>query len=102
MTLQEQIEPFRGQYPPSMIEEFLDYWEEKNAKGKERWQLEKTWEVGRRLKRRQRQLAEWRYEKEQRLALKKVDEKPREVREWVEDPWETQLSRADPESNMFL
>jgi hypothetical protein len=78
--LEQQIEPYRSQYQPSMIEEFIDYWDEtvqagKN-KGKARWQLEKTWEVGRRLKRRQRQLAGWAYEKEQRFKLKQVEETP--------------------------
>ena len=34
-----------------MITDFLLYWKETNAKGKERWELEKTWDVSLRLKR---------------------------------------------------
>lgn len=76
MNLQNQIEPYLGQYPPSMIEEFIDYWEEKNPKGKERWELEKTWEIGRRLKRWMRTQKKWDWEKTQRQTLKKVEEYP--------------------------
>lgn len=74
--LEQQLEPFRSQYPPSMLEDFLDYWDETNAKGKAKWQLEKTWEIGRRLKRWKRQQDKWQWEKEQRNALKLVEERP--------------------------
>lgn len=76
MTLQEQIAPYLNHYAPSLIEEFIDYWEETNAKGKQKWQLEKTWEISRRLKRWQRQQAKWDWEKEQRNKLKLVNERP--------------------------
>lgn len=78
--LEQQLEPFRSQYPPSMLEDFLDYWDEtvqegKN-KGKARWQLEKTWELSRRLKRWKRVNDKRDYERSQRFALKQVDEMP--------------------------
>lgn len=74
--LEQQLEPYRSQYPPSMLEAFIDYWDEKNAKGKAKWQLEKTWEIGRRLKRWKRMQEQWDYEKSQRFVLKQVDERP--------------------------
>jgi len=80
MTLQEQLEPYKAIYSPLMLENFLDYWEESNQKGKQKWQLEKTWEIGRRLKRWKRQQDQWDYEKSQRNTLKKVEEMPRENR----------------------
>ena len=76
MSLEEQLKPYRGEYSPSLIEDFIDYWDEKDTKGRSRWQLEKTWEVGRRLKRRKRQLEGWAHEKSQRFALKQVVELP--------------------------
>lgn len=38
-------------YTKEMLTEFFDYWSEPNKKGKMRWELEKTWDVSRRLKR---------------------------------------------------
>lgn len=38
-------------YPLTMLQNFFDYWSEPNKKGKMRFELEKTWELGRRLKR---------------------------------------------------
>lgn len=42
--------PFVGQYPKEMIRAFYDYWSELNKSGtKMRYELEKTWELPRRL-----------------------------------------------------
>lgn len=42
--------PFVGQYPKEMIRAFFDYWSELNKSGtKMRYELEKTWELPRRL-----------------------------------------------------
>jgi predicted transcriptional regulator len=44
-------EVFNYDYPKSMLEGFYDYWSEPNkSKTKERWQLQPTFEIGRRLK----------------------------------------------------
>lgn len=75
-TLEQQIEPFKNKYAPAMIIKFTEYWTEKNARGKERWQMEKTWEIERRLKKWKRQDEEWDYQRSQRNAIKHVDEKP--------------------------
>ncbi len=80
MTLEEQIQPYKNQYGSDMIDRFIDYWDEtvfsgKN-KGKAKWQLEKTWEISRRLRQWQRNNVKWAYEKSQRNALKLVDEMP--------------------------
>ena len=56
---QERIEKFQFdvftnkdmEYPPGMLEEFYMYWSEPNKKNKMRFELEKTWELSRRLKR---------------------------------------------------
>lgn len=58
-TLLEQIEPYKSKYAPSLIEKFILYWSETNAAGKERWQLEKTWNIDKRLQRWKRQQEEW-------------------------------------------
>lgn len=71
MTLLEQLEPHRGKYAPSLIEEFTDYWSEC-----ERWKREKTWDIEKRLIRWKKNNAKWQYEKEARLSLKQVNEQP--------------------------
>lgn len=49
-TLEEKINEYRTTYPASMIQSFLLYRTEKNSKWKERWQCEKFFEVGKRLR----------------------------------------------------
>lgn len=71
MTLLEQLEPHKGKYAPSMIEEFTDYWSEC-----ERWKREKTWDIEKRLVRWERQQKKWQYEKEAKQSIKTVEEKP--------------------------
>ena len=46
----QSLIPFVGQYPKEMIRAFYDYWSELNKSGtKMRYELEKTWELPRRL-----------------------------------------------------
>ena len=46
-----KAEVFSYDYPKSMLESFYDYWSEPNkSKTKERWQLQPTFEISRRLK----------------------------------------------------
>ena len=46
----QSLVPFVGKYPKEMIRAFFDYWSELNKSGtKMRYELEKTWEVPRRL-----------------------------------------------------
>jgi len=81
-TLQEQMEPFRTQYASSLLREFWLYWSQKTISGKERWQLERVFDVPKRLETWKRKEEKWQWEREQREALKKVDEKPsRRMRE---------------------
>jgi hypothetical protein len=49
-SLEEKINEYRITYPASMIQSFLLYRTEKNSKWKERWQCEKFFEVGKRLR----------------------------------------------------
>lgn len=75
-----QIAPFVGSYPPSMINDFLLYWEEG-----ERWRKEKVFDIPKRLERWKRQQDKWDWERSQKQALKKVVELPqREERERVD------------------
>lgn len=47
----QSLIPFVGLYPKKMIRAFFDYWSEQNKSGtKMRFELEKTWELSRRLK----------------------------------------------------
>jgi hypothetical protein len=75
-NLQEQMEPFRSVYAPSLLREFWLYWSQKTVSGKERWQLERVFDVPKRLETWKRKEEKWQWEKEQREVLKKVDEKP--------------------------
>jgi hypothetical protein len=58
LSMQDKIsEKFRYEifntydYPKEMLDSFYDYWSEPNkSKSKERWQLQQTFEIGRRLK----------------------------------------------------
>ena len=46
----QSLVPFVGQYPKEMVRAFYDYWSELNKSGtKMRYELEKTWELPRRL-----------------------------------------------------
>lgn len=48
--LQKECEAFSDQFDKQLIKDFIRYWGEKDPKGKkQRWQMEKTWETGRRL-----------------------------------------------------
>jgi len=41
---------FRGEYPDTMLRNFFDYWTERNKSGSQmRWEMERTWELKRRL-----------------------------------------------------
>lgn len=49
-AFQKSIEPYKGKYSSEMLNEFFPYWTEPTPNGKKmRFELEKTWEVGRRL-----------------------------------------------------
>lgn len=46
----ESLKPFLSKYPKEMLRKFYDYWSEMNKSGtKMRFELEKTWEVSKRL-----------------------------------------------------
>lgn len=46
----KSIEPYKGKYSSEMLNEFFPYWTEPTPSGKKmRFELEKTWETGRRL-----------------------------------------------------
>lgn len=78
-SFQDLIKPFLGQYSPLMIQDFSDYWQAKNAGGqKERWQMEKVFDIGRRLATWKRKEEKWQYEKEQRYK-KPIEESPRQT-----------------------
>lgn len=58
MTLEEKEKNFKNQvyrmiaFPADILQEFFDYWSEPNKSGtKLRYELEKTWDLNRRLKR---------------------------------------------------
>jgi hypothetical protein len=83
IPLEEQLKPFKDQYSQSMIEKFTNHFIETNAKGKQRWQLEKTWDINLRLKRWKRQQDDWDYEKSQRNQ-RIVEDKPKERRTGID------------------
>lgn len=56
MQLQEREHLFltevnKQEYPQSIKDEFFEYWSEPDKKGRMRFELEKTWDLKRRLKR---------------------------------------------------
>jgi len=70
-SLDEQVEPFKNKYPPSMINKFLLYWTEKD-----RWKKEIVFDVSKRLERWKLQQEQWDYDKRAKQELKTVEEKP--------------------------
>lgn len=73
MTLEEKENNFKIQvyrmiaFPADILQEFFDYWSEPNKSGtKLRYELEKTWDLNRRLKR-------WQLMKDQRKDFKPVE-----------------------------
>lgn len=49
ISLEKECEEFKSTYGKEMIDKFLLHWTEKNRKGKEKWQMQDTWETGKRL-----------------------------------------------------
>lgn len=48
----DSLKPFVSDYSPQMLREFFNYWSEPNkSRTKIKWQMEKTWDVKRRLQR---------------------------------------------------
>ena len=84
ITLSEQIEPLRNSYAPSLVEEFLLYWDETDQKNTPRWKKEKTWDIKKRLERWKKQNDKWAYERSQRQQIKKVEETPKYVNNQIE------------------
>lgn len=80
VQLEWEVDNYSNKYSPMMIKDFLLYWEEGD-----RWKKEKVFDVGKRLERWKRQQEKWDYERTQKQALKKVEERPihrnEEVRE---------------------
>lgn len=83
--LEVQIQPYQGKFPPREIEKFLIYWGETTGKGTPLWQTKKTWNIAGRLRTWMMNVEDREFTNTQRLQLKKVDEKPREKREWHEE-----------------
>lgn len=74
-TLTQQIETLKNSYPPSMIKNFILYWDESDSKGTPRWKKEKTWEISKRLERWKRQQEEWEHTKSKKVI---TNEKPQQ------------------------
>jgi DNA-binding transcriptional MocR family regulator len=49
INIRGECQGFVSKYGQSMIDDFLNYWEEKDGSGKEKWKKQETWETGRRL-----------------------------------------------------
>lgn len=78
----EKIEPFTNLYAPSLLTAFEDHWRAKNGGGKkERWQMEKVFDIERRLKTWQRNDDKWNFQKSQKFV--KVEEKEEVRKEWT-------------------
>ena len=70
MTFEEKENEFRiavrafaSLYSLKMLDDFFDYWSEPNKKGKMKFELEKTWDTKRRLKRWFNNQKQWHGEK---------------------------------------
>jgi len=49
-VFKQRVRDFAGEYPPEMLEKFFLYWSEMNKSGSQmRWEMERTWELARRL-----------------------------------------------------
>ena len=59
ISLQELLKSFVGQYTQPLLEDFENYWNEKDLKGTPRWNKEKTWETERRLKNWKKNQEKW-------------------------------------------
>jgi len=45
-----RVAEFKDKYPDEMLRKFFDYWSEMNKSGSQmRWEMERTWELGKRL-----------------------------------------------------
>lgn len=74
---EEMISAFSNTLAPSMVIEFENHWRAKNPNGtKERWQMEKVFDMSRRLDTWKRRDQKWTQNQETRKELKNVNEKP--------------------------
>jgi uncharacterized protein YdaU (DUF1376 family) len=46
---ENEVMAYLQKYPKPMLEKFILYWSERDGRGKMKWQLQKTWETGKRL-----------------------------------------------------
>jgi len=74
-TLKKQLEKYINKYSPNMLKDFELYWTETNSKGKEKWQLQKTWDINLRLQRWKIQEEKYNHKNNQSF----VKEEPKEV-----------------------
>lgn len=73
----EMIAPYRNKFAPSMFVDFENHWRAKNpGDKKERWQMEKIFDMGRRLDTWKRREEKFDRIATQRQQLKQVDERP--------------------------
>lgn len=68
-SLEDQLQDYRNKYAPSLITDFLLYWEEG-----ERWKKQKVFDISKRLERWKRTEEKWEQIKSQKQI--KVEEKP--------------------------
>lgn len=51
LEFKDHVLMYENEYEKKMLLQFFEYWTEPNRKGKMKWELEKTWDTKRRLKR---------------------------------------------------
>jgi len=70
MEFANLLVPFKDKYPREMLKEFLYYWTEKNPRGRKmRYEKEKTFDVGRRLSRWNKNNQKWNVKPESAATL---------------------------------
>lgn len=67
-----QIEQYKDDYSPALREDFMLYWSQCDTAGRQRWQLEKIWDIDMRLKQWKRREEKWDYEQSQRAMIKSL------------------------------
>lgn len=73
----KEIEQFINKYSPAMIKGFTNYWRQKNPQGKkELWQMQKVFDMGRRLATWKQNDDKFQHERNARNSLKFVNEMP--------------------------
>ncbi len=84
----EMLDPHKNKYAPALVTAFENHWRQKNKNCKELWQMEKVFDMGRRLETWRGNEERWAFERQAKRGVLREAETPRPQRERTESGFE--------------